>query len=120
MLRKVIAVSALTAAASFAALQAVPAGSPTAPLNVNIISLDAPSGGSAAGEATVNHTAAGWEINLSVRGLKSLSAGDFYEEWYVRPDSPTGHSDLIPAGTFIVGQDGSGTFFMWSLVDPRG
>lgn len=120
MLRKVIAVSALTAAASFAALQAVPAGSPTAPRNVNIISLYASSGGSAAGEATVNHTAAGWEIQLSVRGLKGLSAGDFYEEWYVRPDSPTGHSDLIAAGTFMVGQDGSGSFIMSSPVDPRG
>jgi len=46
------------------------------------IRLEAASVRGAAGEATVNHTADGWTIQLSVRGLKGdLSAGDFYEEW---------------------------------------
>src|SRR5689334_15666597 len=98
----------------------VSAGSGDSPPGVITFRLNAASGGSsAAGEATAVHTAAGWSIRLSVRGLRSLSADDFYEDWYVRPDSQTGQPDLIAAGTFMVGQSGTGTFTMTSPTDPR-
>jgi hypothetical protein len=117
MLRKAIAASVLAAAAALAVLLVVSAGLATPTSNTVTISLEAVPGGSAAGEATVNHTAGGWTTQLSVRGL---SANDFYEGWFVRPDSQTGHSDLIFVGNFVVSQSGSATLISSYTVDPRG
>lgn len=119
MLRKAIAASALTVMAAFAVLQAVPAGSPAAPPDVTLIPLHALPGGSAAGEAIVSHAADGWTVQLSVRGLKRLSGGDFYEAWYVRPGSQTGHPDLIADRTFIVSGSGISTLSETSPTYPR-
>jgi hypothetical protein len=115
-LRKTIAVSALTAATAFAVLQAMPADTPTTSADTFTISLHATPGGSATGEAVVHHTANGWSVQLTVHGLKSLGPDGFYEDGYIRP----GGQSVITAGTFTVGESGSGTFISTSAADPRG
>lgn len=117
-LRRAIAASMLTAVAAFAVLQVTSADTPATSANTLAIALHSPSGGSAAGEATVHRTAGGlWSIQLTVHGLKDLGPDGFYEGWYV-PASQPGHPDLIPAGTFAVGSSGSATFTMTSAADP--
>ena len=90
--------------------------SPAAP--AALIPLHAQPGFTGSGLATPQHTDGGWSIRLTVDHLKALPPGQFYECWYAGPGNRPGHPNLITAGTFIVGQSGSGTFSMWSAADP--
>jgi hypothetical protein len=113
--------AAAAAAAVIAAVAVVlsqggtPARSPVAA----VIVLRSPSSGPAAGRAVVTRQAGGWSIRLSVHGLRPPGPGRFYECWYAGPGNRPGHRELITAGTFTVGQDGHGTFTMWSAADPH-
>jgi hypothetical protein len=118
-LRKAIAASALTAAATFAVLEATPAVAPTTSADTIVIPLHAPPGSSAAGEATVHHTAYGWSVQLTVHGLKDLGPDRFYETWFACPGSQSAPY-LVAAGTFIVGPSGSATCSMCTGADPLG
>jgi hypothetical protein len=94
-------------------------GTPARSRVAAVIALRSPSGGPATGRAVVTHQAGGWSIRLSVRGLRPLGPGRFYECWYAGPGNRPGHHELITAGTFTVGQDGHGSFTMSSAADPR-
>jgi hypothetical protein len=94
-------------------------GTPARSRVAAVIALRSPSGGPATGRAVVTHQAGGWSIRLSVRGLRPLGPGRFYECWYAGPGNRPGHHELITAGTFTVGQDGHGSFTMSSAADPH-
>jgi hypothetical protein len=53
-----------------------------------------------------------------VQHLKNLGDVRFYECWYIGRDR-AGHRHSVSAGTFVVGDNGSGTFSMTSAVDPH-
>lgn len=114
-------VAAAAAAAAIVAVAVVlgqggtPARSPVAA----VIALRSPSGGPATGQAVVTRQAGGWSIHLSVHGLTASGPGQFYECWYAGPGNRPGHPELITAGTFTVGQDGRGSFTMWSAANPH-
>ena len=96
---------------------AMPAFSSSAPTIA--IPLHARPGFTGSGLATPHHTDGGWSIKLTVDHLRPLPPGQFYECWYAGPANRPGHPQLITAGTFVVGQSGSGTFNMWSAADPH-
>jgi Anti-sigma-K factor rskA/Putative zinc-finger len=84
------------------------------------IALRAPGTGTAHGQAVGHDTAAGWSVALSVGGLPPLAEGEHYECWYAGADNAPGHPDLISAGSFEVGPDGSATEVqMWTVVDLK-
>jgi len=117
--RRTISAAAVAVAAAVAAIIVSLAGS-AAPALAFSIPLHATSyGGGAAGSAVAHHTANGWSIQLNVSHLKPLPAGSFYECWYAGSGNRPGHHDLITAGTFTVGANGSATVQMWSAADPR-
>ena len=108
-----VAVIAVGTGIALSLAQATPALAFTIPLH-------AQHGGAASGQAVAHHTAAGWSIKLTVQHLKPLPPGAFYECWYAGHDNRPGHPDLITAGTFTIGPDGSASVQMWSSADPRG
>jgi hypothetical protein len=65
--------------------------------------------------ATAREVAAGYQIELTAKDLPKLAPGEFFECWYVGPDSRPGHPDLISGGTFTARD---GTFTMWTAADP--
>ena len=74
------------------------------------------SGQAASGVATVRQDASGsWGITLTVQHLGHLGDSQWYECWYV---SQNGRR-VTSAGTFLVGENGSGTFSMTSAADPK-
>ena len=74
--------------------------------------------GAATGQATARQDPSGsWAITLTVRGLRSFGDSPWYECWYV--GSKSGNRQVAPAGSFIVPDTGSRTFYMTSGVDPR-
>jgi hypothetical protein len=74
--------------------------------------------GAATEQATARQDPSGsWAITLTVQGLRSFGDSPWYECWYV--GSKSGHRQVAPAGSFIVSDTGSGTFYMTSGVDPR-
>ena len=73
----------------------------------------------AGGQATARQAGQSWTVDLSVRGLKPLPAGQFYECWYTGPGSTQLHPILTASGTFAVGNPGSTTVTMTSAADPR-
>ena len=75
--------------------------------------------GAGSGQAVARQTTDGWSIQLTVQHLAPLPAGSFYECWYAGPGNAPGHPQLITAGTFTVGSDGSASVQMWSAADPR-
>ena len=79
----------------------------------------APAGSHLTGRAVARHKPGGFEIQLTVSGLPPSAHGRFYECWYAGPNNRPGHPELITAGTFVVGPDGSGRFTMWSAAPPR-
>jgi anti-sigma-K factor RskA len=85
-----------------------------------IIPLHPVAGQAASGQAVAHQADGGWSIQLTVRHLRDLGAGRFYECWYAGPGSRPGHPDLVTAGTFTVGPSGTATVQMWSAADPRG
>ena len=89
-----------------------------APALAFTIPLHAQNGATATGQAIARHTSDGWSIQMTVRGLKPLPSGDFYECWYAGPANRPGHPDLITAGTFVVGKSGTATVQMWSAANP--
>jgi anti-sigma-K factor RskA len=89
-----------------------------APALAFTIPLHAQNGATATGQAIARHTSDGWSIQMTVRGLKPLPSGDFYECWYASPANRPGHPDLITAGTFVVGTSGTATVQMWSAANP--
>jgi hypothetical protein len=72
----------------------------------------------ATGQATARPAGASWTVDLSVRGLKQLPAGQFYECWYAGPGSTQLHPILTAAGTFVLGNSRSATITMTSAADP--
>jgi hypothetical protein len=65
--------------------------------------------------ATTRDVAGGYEIQLTARDLPKLGPGEFFECWYVGPDSRPGHPELITGGTFSASH---GTFTMWTAAEP--
>jgi hypothetical protein len=112
--------AAATAAAAVVAVIAVwlSLSSGSSPALAFTIPLHA-SSGVASGEAVAHQTSDGWSIQLTVQHLAPLPAGSFYECWYAGPGNAPGHPQLITAGTFTVGTDGTATVQMWSAADPR-
>lgn len=84
-----------------------------------VIPLHVTSGPAASGRATARHIPGGWSIQLSVRGLKQLASGGFYECWSSGPATKSEGSVWISAGTFIVERPGSVNVSMWSAAGPR-
>ena len=83
------------------------------------IPLHVTSGPAASGRATARHISGGWSIQLSVRGLKQLAPGGFYECWSSGPADKSERPVWINAGTFVVGRSGSVNVSMWSAAGPR-
>ena len=76
--------------------------------------LVSPSGQAASGTMTARHDASeSWDITLTVRHLPNTHEKQWYECWYV------GRDGVASAGTFLVGDSGSGTFSMTSAADPH-
>jgi len=109
-----LATAAGAAIIAFVLLQAVQ----SAPAEAYTIPLHAPSGGAASGQAIVRQTANGWSIQLTAHRLANLGPRQFYECWYAGPGNSPGHPDLITAGTFTVGRNGSATVQMWTAANP--
>ena len=97
---------------------AVPAVAGTViPLHAQVASVG--SGPAPSGQAIAQHSAGGWQIQLTVKHLPALGPGQFYECWYAGPGNRPGHPDLITAGTFTVGRSGAANVTMWSAADPH-
>ena len=112
------AIAGAVAAAVIAAVVILPTLGGGSPADTATFQLRSPTGQAASGTATTRPDATGsWDVTLTVHGLKNLGAVDYYECWYATPGKP-GHRQLVSAGTFIVGNDGGGTFSMTSGVDP--
>ena len=111
------AVTALGAAAvTAAAFLGVQFSQVAAPAVAASFNLHAQPGQSGSATAVARHVnGGGWEIQLTVKHLKNLGPGQFYECWYASPDNRPGHPELITAGTFA---GGDGTFNMWSAANP--
>ena len=104
--------AAVVTAAAFLGVQVFRA---TAPAVAASFSLHAQPGQSGSAMATARHADGGWAIQLTVKDLRKLGPGQFYQCWYAGPGSRPGHLDLITAGTFAAS---NGTFSMWSAADP--
>lgn len=87
------------------------------PLHAQVASVG--SGQAPSGQAIAQHSAAGWQIQLTVKHLPALGPGQFYECWYAGPGNRPGHPNLITAGTFTVGRSGAASVTMWSAADPH-
>ena len=61
------------------------------------------------GDATLTQTAAGWQIELGVTGLRHLDNGLYYEAWLKNAGGT-----LVPVGTFIQGP----SVTLWAGVSP--
>jgi hypothetical protein len=115
--RRTLSAAAAALAAAVAAITLILASS--APALAVTIPLHPSNGGTESGQAVAHRTADGFSIALTVHGMPKLKSGQFYECWYAGPGNRPGHPDLITAGTFTVGPDGSATVQMWSSADPR-
>ena len=72
--------------------------------------------GAATGQATARQDASGsWDITLTVQHLRNFEDAKWYQCWYVS----TQRGQVASAGTFLVPDNGSGTFSMTSAVDPH-
>jgi Anti-sigma-K factor rskA len=72
--------------------------------------------GAATGQATARQDASGsWDITLTVHHLRNFGDAKWYQCWYVS----TQRGQVASAGTFLVPDNGSGTFSMTSAVDPH-
>ena len=113
------------AAAAVVAVVVVQPGHPAAPaIAGTVIPLHAQaasvgSGPVPSGQAIAQHSAAGWQIQLTVKHLPALGPGQFYECWYAGPGNRPGQPDLITAGTFTAGRSGAANMTMWSAADPH-
>jgi Anti-sigma-K factor rskA len=125
--RRLAAAVALAAAIIIAAAIVIPriGNSGTPAQAVFVIPLHATTAAKAIGDkdadgqATARQADQSWTVDLSVRGLKPLPAGQFYECWYAGPGSTQLHPILTASGTFAVGNPGSATITMTSAADPR-
>jgi hypothetical protein len=125
--RRLAAAAALAAAIIIAAAIVIPriGNSGTPAQAVFVIPLHATAAakvigdGDASGQATAQQAGASWTVDLSVRGLRPLPEGQFYECWYAGPGSTQLHPILAASGTFAVGNSGSATVTMTSAADPR-
>ena len=110
---RLAAIAGATAAAIIAAVVVLPGLGGGVPAGAVAFKLVSPSGHAASGVATDRPDASGsWDITLTVKHLKNLGEVRFYECWYVG-------QGRVSAGTFVVGDSGSGTFSMTSAADPR-
>jgi hypothetical protein len=108
-----LSIAGAVAAAIIAAVVILPGLGRSVPAGAVTFKLASHSG--ASGTAVARQDASGsWDITLSVQHLPS-GEEPFYECWYVSP----GHRQVVSAGTFIVGKNGSGTFSMTTAVDPH-
>ena len=72
--------------------------------------------GAATGQATAHQGASGsWKVTLTVAHLRHFDPEPWYGCWYVSRDG----RQVASAGTFLVPDNGSGTFSMTSAVDPH-
>lgn len=114
-----LAIAGAVAAAIIAAVVILPGLGGGIPAQAVAFKLGSPSGQAASGVATARPDASGsWDITLSVQHLTNLGNVRFYECWYVGPGQPA-HRQVVSAGTFTVGDNGSGTFSMTSAADPH-
>jgi Anti-sigma-K factor rskA/Putative zinc-finger len=104
--------AAAVTAAAFLGVQLSQVAAPAVAASFN---LRAQPGQSGSGTAVARHVNGGWEIQLTVKHLKNLGPGQFYECWYAGPGNRPGYPELITAGTFA---GGDGTFSMWSAANP--
>ena len=116
---RIVVAAATAAAAIVAAIVVTISLTRPAPALAFSIPLHAPAGNAASGDVTARHNADGWSIQLTVRHLKPLPPGSFYECWYAGPGNQPGHPSLITAGTFVVDSSGNATVQMSSAADPR-
>jgi hypothetical protein len=65
--------------------------------------------------ATAYEIHGGYKFQLTARHLPKLGPGQFFECWYVGPNTRPGRPQLITGGTF---SSSNGTFTMWSAADP--
>jgi hypothetical protein len=113
-----LVIGGAVAAAIIAVLLVYAAGG-SDPAQAVTFQLGSPSGQAASGVVTERLDASGaWNVSLSVQHLTNLGNAGFYECWYVGPGQP-GHRLLFSAGTFVILDDGSGTFYMTAAVDPH-
>ena len=105
--------AAAVTAAAFIGAQVFQAAAPAVAASFD---LRAQPGQSGSATATARQIHGGYEIQLTAKDLPKLGPGEFFECWYVGPDSRPGHPDLITGGTF---SSSNGTFTMWSAADPR-
>jgi len=112
-----LAIAGAAAAAIIAALVVLPGLSHGGLAQAVTFRLVSPTGQAASGTATARPDASSgsWNIILTVRHLRSFGDKRWYECWYASP----GHRRVASAGTFLVGDSGSGTFSMTSAVDPH-
>jgi Anti-sigma-K factor rskA len=126
--RRLAAAAALAAAIIIAAAIVIPrighGGTPAQavfviPLHATTAAAKVIGDKDASGQATARQAGQSWTVDLSVRGLKPLPAGQFYECWYAGPGSTQLHPILTASGTFVVGNSGQTTVTMTSAADPR-
>ena len=67
-----------------------PVSQVAAPAVAASFSLQAQPGQSGSATAVARHVNGGWEIQLTVKHLKKLRPGQFYECWYAGPDNGPG------------------------------
>jgi hypothetical protein len=111
-----LGIAGAVAAAVIAAVVILPGRGGSIPAGAVAFSLSSPTGQAASGSATARPDASGsWNITLKVQHLKNIGEEWHYECWYVGQ----GRRQVVSAGTFIVSDDGNGTFSMTSAVDPH-
>lgn len=117
---RLLVIAGTVAAAIIAAALIILPGRGGLPSNAVSFALGSPAGQAASGTATdrPDVSSGSWDITLNVRHLKNLGDVRFYECWYVGPGQP-GHRQFVSAGTFVVEDNGAGTFSMTSAVDPH-
>lgn len=114
--RGLLAIAGAAAAAVIAAVVVILPGGGGTPAGALSIRLTSPTGQAATGTATAvpDNASGSWNITLTVRNLPAVDGvHQWYECWWMAA------RQQASAGTFIVGNDGKGSFPMTIAVDPH-
>jgi hypothetical protein len=114
--RGLLAFAGAVAAAVIAAVVVILPGGGGTPAGTLSIRLTSPTGQAATGTVTAvpDNASGSWNIMLTVRHLPNPGNDRWYECRWIDPNH-----QQASAGTFIVGNDGKGTFPMTIAVDPH-
>jgi anti-sigma-K factor RskA len=114
--RGLLAAAVAVAAAAVIAAGVVILPGSGAPAGTLSFRLASPTGQAASGTVTAvpDNASGSWNITLTVRHLPDPGSNRWYECWWMGPEH-----EQASAGTFIVGNDGNGTFPMTIAVDPH-